>query len=156
MVIEPHFDIEVAWLEQILTQKIPLGAAMTLSVSRLDREGIVLAAPLKPNVNDKGSAFGGALASIMILAGWSLPRLLLYRHGLEADLVIGRCAMRFIAPVQGDFSAHCRWPQAAEQAGFVQQLQDNPRARLALAPELVYQGRVVATLEARYSALSRN
>ncbi len=52
---------EIAWLERTLTADIPLGGAMALTVSRLDDDGIELALPLGPSVNDKGTAFGGAL-----------------------------------------------------------------------------------------------
>ncbi|MFU8877115.1 MAG: YiiD C-terminal domain-containing protein [Wenzhouxiangellaceae bacterium] len=152
---EPDFEAEAAWLSEVLTQEIPLGSAMALSIARLDAGGITLAVPLEPNVNDKGSAFGGAMASLMILAGWSLPRLLLRRHGLAADLVIGRCELRFVSPVYGPFQAECGWPEPGPIDEFVANLQSGRRARLALTPEVLYQGDVAATLEARYAALPR-
>lgn len=151
----PDFKAESSWLAGVLTREIPLGGAMALSIARLDEQGIALAAPLAPNINDKGSAFGGALASLMILAGWSLPRLLLRRHGLDADLVIGRCELRFIEPVVGDFHARCDWPPAQAMQEFADRLASGQRARLALVPELMYQDGVAATLSARYAALPR-
>jgi thioesterase domain-containing protein len=149
-------DTEAAWLERTLTTDIPLGGAMELAVSRLDESGVELSLPLGPSVNDKGTAFGGALASAMILAGWSLPRLVLLRAGLDADLVIGRCEIRFIAPVGRDFRAACRWPSADQLQAFRERLEQRGRASLELEPELLVDGEVAATLSAKYAALMRD
>lgn len=152
---EPPVAEEIQWLEGVLTSQIPLGGAMQLQIEALDAEGIVLAAPLAPNVNDKGTAFGGALVSMMILAGWSLPRLLLQRRGLAADLVIGRCQVRFLKPVEGSFRAVCRWPPPDRIAGFIDQLEHGGRARLELEPEIIVEDGVAARLQARYAALAK-
>lgn len=144
---------ERQWLAEVLTRQIPLGSAMGLSIERLDRHGIVLAAPLAPNVNDKGTAFGGALVALMILSGWSLPRLALRRAGRAAELVIGRCEVRFLRPVSGSFQAECAWPGAADLEAFVADLAATGKARLELTPRIVASGEVAATLKARYAAL---
>jgi len=146
-------DDELSWLQGTLTRDIPLGGAMDLTVARLDEKGIVLELPLAANVNDKGTAFGGALASAMILAGWSLPRLLMRRAGLSAELVIGRCEIRFTRPVAGGFQAFCPWPDAADCERFVHRLDTAGRASLMLAPEVRANGEVAARLSAKYAAL---
>ncbi|WP_376691283.1 YiiD C-terminal domain-containing protein [Wenzhouxiangella sp. EGI_FJ10409] len=147
---------EAAWLESTLTTDIPLGGAMALSVSRLDSEGVELTLPLAPSINDKGTAFGGALASAMILAGWSLPRLILLRAGIDADLVIGRCDIRFLAPVNRAFQAFCPWPDEQAVRGFLDRLDERGRASLVLEPQLRLDGEVAATLSAKYAALMRD
>ena len=152
---EPDYAAEAAWLEPVLTERIPLGGAMGISIGSLGADGIVLRAPLAPNVNDKGTAFGGALASLMILAGWSLPRLLLARMECRAELVIGRCEIRYLEPVAGDFEARCAWPRAAEVRAFAEALVPGARAKLDLAPEIHAGERVAARLQARYAALVR-
>lgn len=148
-------ETERQWLEGVLTGDIPLGGAMELTVSRIDDEGVMLDLPLAANINDKGTAFGGAMASAMIMAGWSLPRLLLERSGLRADLVIGRCEMRFLVPVSGDYQAYCPWPDAGECQQFVYKLRNSARAGLTLHPEIRSGGQVAATLSARYAALGQ-
>jgi len=146
---------EREWLADVLTRHIPLGGAMALEIARLDQQGIALHAPLAPNVNDKGSAFGGALVSLMILAGWSLPRLLLRRAGLEADLVIGRCEVRFVKPVEAAFVVRCNWPDAAAVGRFLALVEARGRGKLDLAPDVTVGGEVAATLAARYAGLSK-
>jgi len=152
--LEPAPD-EREWLIDVLTRKIPLGGAMQIEIARLDHRSIELRAPLAPSVNDKGTAFGGALVSQMILAGWALPRLLLRRAGIDADLVIGRCEVRFLKPVDGDFGVRCDWPEAEATTAFIDQLRARGRGKLELAPECVSGAGVAATLAARYAALGR-
>lgn len=152
MVKEPN---ERDWLTQVLTGEIPLGGAMALAVESLDEHRLVLSLPLAPNVNDKGTAFGGALVSAMILVGWSLPRLLLRRADRAADLVIGRAETRFLQPVDGPFIAVCDWPEPSSCQQFLDGLAARGRSRLALEPRIECGGRVAATLSARYAALQR-
>ena len=49
---------------------MPPVAATGIRASKFDGEALQLSAPLAANVNDKGCAFGGSLASLMTLAGW--------------------------------------------------------------------------------------
>ena len=145
---------ELNWLTDTLTRQIPLGGAMGLEIARLDDAGIELAAPLAPNVNDKGTAFGGAMVSLMILAGWSLPRLILRRAGMKAELVIGRCEVRFLAPVGGDFRAECQWPESDAIEAFLDGVRSRGKGRLEMTPEIVAGGETVAArLQARYAGL---
>ena len=148
-----HFEQERQWLEPLLRERIPLAGTMDLRVCRLDARGIELAFPLAPSVNDKGTAFGGALASAMILAGWALPRLLLQRHQIQADLVIGRCELRFIAPVQDAYSACCDWPEPPALETFLAEIRERGKGRLDLGAEIRANGQLAASLQARYAAL---
>ena len=149
-------DDEKSWLADMLTRRIPLGGAMGLSIARLDEDGLCLDLPLKPNINDKGTAFGGAMSSAMLLAGWSLPRLLLKRAGLEGELVVSRCETRFIAPVSDDFRVICDWPAREDCERFIADFRSRGRGRLALEPRVVVNDEVTATLTARYAALQKS
>jgi len=147
------FEQEQRWLEPLLRERIPLAGSMDLRIGRLDERGIRLDFPLAPSVNDKGTAFGGALASAMILAGWALPRLLLRRQSLGADLVIGRCELRFSAPVCGHYSARCDWPDQAALEDFVERTRNTGRGRLDLTAAIYSEDQLAASLQARYAAL---
>jgi thioesterase domain-containing protein len=149
-------DHERTWLESVLTSDIPLGQAMALRVVRLDENGLSLKLPLAPNINDKGTVFGGAMASAMILAGWSLPRLLMRREHIEADLVIGRCEIRFLLPVKTGFDVACDWPDKVACDQFISDLRNKGRGRLQLEPRVLVDGEVAARLSARYAALGRD
>lgn len=154
---------EAAWLEQLLRGEIPLARAMDLRVRRLDESGIELHAPLAPNKNDKGTAFGGSILSLMTLAGWSLLRILLERDEIDADphspagasLVIAGCEVKFLAPVESDLVIRCNWPDAEKLAAFRDRLRTRGRARLALSPELIEGTVVAATMVADFAAILR-
>lgn len=150
------YDEENRWLSDTLTRQIPLGGAMALSIERLDQNGLVLDLPLGPNVNDKGTAFGGAMSSALILAGWSLPRLILRREGRSADLVIGRCELRFLSPVDSGFKAIAQWPEEGEIERFLTRLDERGKAALAMSPEIRVGEAVAASLSARYAALVKS
>ncbi|MGY6588724.1 MAG: YiiD C-terminal domain-containing protein [Wenzhouxiangella sp.] len=144
---------EKTWLQATLSDKIPMARAMGVQIQRLDDAGLCIDLPLAPNINDKGTVFGGAMTSAMILAGWSLPHLLLRRAGVSADLVIGRCEVRFLAPVDGPFQALCAWPEETACQAFLADVQSGQRGRLALQPRILHNSEDCAILEARYTAL---
>lgn len=146
---------EAAWLERLLREEIPLARAMDLGVTRLDETGIELRTPLAPNRNDKGTAFGGSILSLMTLAGWGLLRVLLERESIRADLVIARCEARFIAPLASELVVRCAWPPVGELDAFRRRFQARGRARLQLAPELSGGEGAAAIMEAEFAAVSR-
>jgi thioesterase domain-containing protein len=98
------------------------------------------------------------MMSLMTLAGWSLPRLALRRADLKAELVIGRCEVRFLRPVDSAFSAVCAWPAPDRVSAFLETVRERGKGRLELAPEIVVDGpegpTVAARLEARYAGLA--
>jgi hypothetical protein len=51
-----------------LLADIPLTRFMHLAITGWDGDSLRMSAPLAPNINDKGCAFGGSLASVMTLA----------------------------------------------------------------------------------------
>ena len=51
---------------------MPPVKAMGIELRGFSGDRLQLSAPLAANVNDKGNAFGGSLASAMTLAGWAL------------------------------------------------------------------------------------
>lgn len=51
---------------------VPITRAMGVRFRSFDDAGVVISAPLAPNINDKGIAFGGTLASLLFLSGWAL------------------------------------------------------------------------------------
>jgi thioesterase domain-containing protein len=53
---------------QTTADRRPITRAMQLEIAAWDGESLQIRAPLPPNVNDKGCAFGGSLVSVMTLA----------------------------------------------------------------------------------------
>ena len=67
---------------------MPPVAAIGIDVVGYDGERLRMRAPLAINVNDKGTAFGGSMTSLMTLAGWGLVTLRLQQAGRVADVFV--------------------------------------------------------------------
>ena len=84
---------------------MPPVAAMRLQAVGWDGERLRLAAPLAANVNDKGCAFGGSMASAMTLAGWGLLTLKLADAGLVSEVYVADSRLRYVTPLYADLVA---------------------------------------------------
>jgi thioesterase domain-containing protein len=143
-------------LERELLADIPLARAMQLTVEAFDGESLTLAVPLAPNVNDKGCAFGGSLASLMTLAGWGLPKLALDARGIEADIYVQDSSIRYLAPVWQDFTAIAHVAAGESLDAFIATLVEKGKARLRVHCRVpLPEGGDAATLEARFVALAK-
>jgi thioesterase domain-containing protein len=133
---------------------MPPAAAMRIRAVALDAAGLRLHAPLAQNVNDKGCAFGGSLASVLTLAAWGLVDARLRAIGREAEVYVADSRLRYLAPLYEDLDAHARVAEGEDWAAFVRCLDERGKARLALEADVRDgAGNVVATLAARFAAL---
>ncbi|MGB0663997.1 MAG: YiiD C-terminal domain-containing protein [Pontibacterium sp.] len=88
-----------------LCDDIPLLSHMGLSQLSYQFPELSLHAKFLPNINDKGTGFGGSMATLMTISGWSLVTRLLDAQGLDCDVMIHRSSIEFLLPVHGDFYA---------------------------------------------------
>lgn len=135
---------------------IPLARAMAMSVSAYDGDSLTLSAPLAPNINDKGCAFGGSLVSLMTLAGWGLVKLALDRQGRDCDIYVQDSDVRYLAPVWNDFDAVARLVDRESFVAMAEALTSRGRARTRVRCVVpLPDGSAAATLEARFVAIER-
>ncbi|GAB3787305.1 YiiD C-terminal domain-containing protein [Dyella agri] len=140
-----------------IRDKIPLARAMDLELLAHNDELLILGAPLAPNVNDKGCAFGGSLVSLMTLCGWGLVELALRKQGHDCDVFVGESTVRYLQPVWADFRAEARLAEDADWAGFFATLQARGRARIEVSCHVPgTDGLPAATLTARFVAKRRD
>jgi len=95
-----------------LRRQIPVTKAMRLRVEFAPPHTARVRAPLAPNRNDKGTAFAGSIFSALVLAPWSLLTALLKERGIEADVMVYRCDVKYLQPVRAGFVAECAAPTA--------------------------------------------
>jgi len=133
-------------------QSIPQVQAMQVEVVGEVDGRLQLRAPLAPNINDKGSAFGGSLVSLMTLAGWGLTTLRLSVQGLKADVYVADSHVRYLAPLEGALVAEA-WLEDGDWATFIATFRQRGRARCKIAARVrlpdggeatVFSGRFVA------------
>ena len=149
----PENDL-VAAFEAKLLADIPLARAMQLHISDYADDRLCMSAPLPPNINDKGCAFGGSLASMMTLAGWSLIALKLQSLGRDCDIYVQDSTIRYLAPVWTDFVAEARLGDDESWSDFIAALDSRGRARLRVVCRVPSNGGDASTFEARFVAIS--
>jgi thioesterase domain-containing protein len=143
----------LAWLRATLAS-MPPAAAMRIDAVHLADDHLRLHAPLAANLNDKGNAFGGSLASVMTLAAWGLVSLRLRAAGEAADVYVADSQLRYLAPLYTDLDASAWIADGEDWDTFLRCLRERGRARLALEAAVHDPaGKPVATLAARFAAL---
>jgi thioesterase domain-containing protein len=139
----PNFGRD--YLQARIVAEFMLARHIGIVVESADDDAVVLRAPLAPNANYKGTAFGGSLYSLAVLAGWSWITRYLAARDLTADAVIQESSVRFLAPVQGELRACAAAPSGAQIDKFRKMLQRAGRGRIRLRVEIIY-GQTLATL----------
>ena len=95
MIDHPAFEAECQ-------REIPLLNAMQLSLVAYEDLVLTMEAPLAPNINNKGTAFGGSIASICLFGGWAMSTLAFMDHGIDnTEIVVFRNEMTFERPARG-------------------------------------------------------
>lgn len=125
-----------AELERRILGSIALARAMQLRVESFDGERLVLAAPLEPNLNDKGTGFAGSVSTLATLAGWCLVTLLSEQAGARCEAAIYRSEIDFRRPVREELRAEAWVSEAAAVARLHERLEAGKRARLSIAARL--------------------
>ena len=142
-------------LERFILDGIVPARDMRLRILAHDGDMLVMGAPLAANVNDKGCAFGGSLASLMTLAGWALVELMLRDRGHDCDVFVADSQVRYLKPVWEDLRAQARLAPGADAAEFMAMLAERGKARIQVTCRVVTGEGVAATLEARFVAIAR-
>ena len=143
------------YLQERITAEFPLARHIGIVVERADDGGIVLSAPLAPNANDKGTAFGGSLFSVAVLTGWSWVARYLDAAGIAADAVIQESTIRYLRPVHGELHAALVPPAAAEVAKFRKMLERARRGRIRLDVHIDHAQAPVLEFTGIYAAAHR-
>ncbi|MCL6416453.1 thioesterase domain-containing protein [Aestuariirhabdus sp. Z084] len=138
-------------LEARILEQIPLLSAMQVRLEHYDGESLRLSAPLPPNINDKGTAFGGSLATLVTITGWCFTTLLADQVGAN-EVVVADSQMNYLKPVTAELNSYCIL-EADSRTSFLNLLESRGKASLQLEvniaepePALRFQGRYVALL----------
>jgi len=147
------FTVAPTKLEKYLHEQIPMSKTMQVSVVEVKPEGVVLSAPLAPNVNHQETVFGGSASAVAILAAWSLLHTRLKSSNISSRLVIQRNTMDYERPISGTFTARSFILTEAVWEPFTRMLLRKGRARITVCCVLQYEGKWVAHLEGEFVAL---
>ncbi|MEO6874138.1 MAG: YiiD C-terminal domain-containing protein [Opitutaceae bacterium] len=142
----------LAEVEAYLHGNIPLSAAMDVRVIACAADGVILRAPLAPNINPHSMVFGGSTSAVAILSAWTWLNFALQSAGHASRLVIQRSAVDYTAPITGEFEARCAGLVVGQFEEFIRTLDRYSKARATLSAELTCNGEMVATFTGDYVA----
>ncbi|MDR6938085.1 MULTISPECIES: YiiD C-terminal domain-containing protein [unclassified Luteibacter] len=146
----------LADLGRFIRDSIPLARAMDVAIEAFDGERLTMTAPLQPNINDKGCAFGGSLVTLMTLACWALVEARLRERGADCDVFVADSTVRYLDPVWDDLRAEATLAPGADWATFFATLDARGRARADFTCVVPGEnGKALASLDARFVAKRR-
>jgi thioesterase domain-containing protein len=124
---------------------------MGAQVASYDGREVLVTAPLAPNHNHLGTAFGGSLSALATLAGYAL--LWLELRDPAAHVVIRRSNIQFHRPVRGELRATCHVPEVAILASFRETFARKGKARLDLRVEIMEDGALAVEFTGTFVAV---
>jgi len=145
-----EFDAEE--VTAYLHQHIPVTKGMSITASSESKAALRLYATLAPNLNHQETAFGGSIASIGILAGWTLIHLRLRNDGHRYKIVIQKSEIDFLHPIEDDFEAECPYPDESLWKPFLAGLERKGRARINLQSSVTVNQQVAAIIKGTFVA----
>ena len=122
--------IDLPQFEADCRRDIPLLAAMELSFVGYNDLTLTMEAPLAPNINNKGTAFGGSIASICLFGGWAVSTLGFIDSGIDnTEIVVFKNDMTFERPARGLLTVQAR-VDANEFDAVLARLKDGDTGRI--------------------------
>lgn len=140
-------------LENLLRLQMPLAKAMDVRVLTANETEMKLTCLLSANHNHLGTAFGGSLSAMMILAAYCR---LFYLMDGDGHVVLKKSFTQFMKPVKEDIVAICLPPTAVAVEEFMRIYQKKGRARLQLLSEIrLKDGNLAARMESEFVGLEK-
>ncbi|NCF16168.1 MAG: hypothetical protein GWP62_12710 [Gammaproteobacteria bacterium] len=144
--------IDLKTFEAECRADIPLLTAMQLSFISYDKLTLTMEAPLAPNINNKGTAFGGSIASICLFGGWAVATLAFIDNDIHnTEIVVYKNEMTFERPARGHLTIKARIESEELQPCLARLLaNDRKRIRLNIHVDLYHDEDRCATMDGLY------
>ena len=130
--------------EQYFHDRIPLTRAMGVRVVVADQGQFVVEAPVSLNSNHLGTAFGGSINAVALLAAYGLLWSAVRERNLQ--VVVVESSIQFQRPVRDTIRAVCSRPSLPEWQKFQEEIESTGRARITLLVEVVEGDQIAARL----------
>lgn len=138
-------------LQEKLHNEIPMTKLMGLKINEYNSKELITSAPLEINVNDKGTAFGGSLNSIVTISGWSMCQLIAYELGYEKSaIMIYKNSSEFKAPVHSRIMCHVQKPSQEKIEMLKTKLQNKNSGSITVQAQIIEKGKVCVQFEGIY------
>lgn len=144
-------------LEALLKQEIPIAQAMGIKNFHLTNDRMSFQLPLSPNINHKGTLFGGSLYSACALGCYALFLYELRNANVHTNnIVISEGGIQYMAPVSEDAKVVATWKTPEERDQFFQVLKLKRKARVQMQGEIWSKDRICAEFIGTFVAFLEN
>ena len=134
-----------------LKTELPLLQQMAVDIVEYQPGHVIVEAPLEPNLNTHGTAFGGSLYCVATMCGWSMVHLTLMDAGFEPSVWVTKGEVEYLVPVTGALRAEAKVSLEKCQA-LIDGYREKGKARMEITVE-IYQGDALAMqLNATFAA----
>ncbi|MCT7638555.1 thioesterase domain-containing protein [Aliarcobacter butzleri] len=125
-------------LENKLHNEIPLTKFMDLKITKYDEKELITIAPLYKNINDKGTAFGGSLATLTIISGWSICWLISKELEINSEnIVVIKNEHSYRKPVTKELICHTKRPTKDEIENLKNKLLLKKSASIKISSQII-------------------
>jgi thioesterase domain-containing protein len=146
-------------LERLIVEEMPITQHLDFSLATDEQGRLRASAPLQPNANHMGSAFGGSLSMLATLTGWAMMHQVV-QDAVEdmkrrVEVMIQESDIEYMRPVYENISVICERPDEDALERFQQMLDRWGRARLDLKCKIDAAGERAVTFIGSYVALAK-
>ncbi|MYL22616.1 thioesterase [Halomonas alkaliantarctica] len=132
----PEGAEDLVAFQRWLGDAIPMVSALGIQAMKQQDAALSWELSLTPNLNDKGTGFGGALTAQTTLQGWCWVTLWLRAQGIARDVVVAEASQRFLAPVTHDYRLICTPSDPEGPTQLAAKLAERGKGRIALTQQL--------------------
>lgn len=137
-----------------LRSQVPLIAHMGVDLVSWDGRTVVVAAPLEPNLNTHGTAFGGSLYNVAAMTGWSAVHLSLMDAGHQPSVWVVKGEIDYRIPVRGELRGTATLSEEARQR-LLDTYASKGRAKVEIDVVIHEGDQDAVLLKAVYAAMGR-
>lgn len=138
-------------LENKLHNEIPLTKFMDLKITKYDEKELITIAPLNKNINDKGTAFGGSLATLTIISGWSICWLISKELEINSEnIVVIKNEHSYRKPVTKELICYTKRPTKDEIENLKNKLLLKKSASIKISSQIIEDGEICVDFTGYY------
>ena len=142
-------------LENFVLEHLPLARAAGITVDDYTGAELRVSAPLDKNINDKGTAFGGSLYNLCVIAAWGMTDLKAKELGLKGDIVVAKGEIDYLRPLRGRLTASVLSPSEEDLRRIEKSYHTHGKATFYLEATIVDENQAICVnFKGKYAVIS--
>lgn len=134
-------EIDKKEIISTLENKITLYEHLGIESVEITPHRVSFHVSLEKNQNHKGTAFGGSLYAVAVLASYTMVLTGLKARQIDTeDIVIAKGEIKYSRPVETDFDVVCEFDSLREETEFFNELKTTGKVRGVLNSYIVAEG----------------